>query len=70
MNDRCFLMWLHERLEKVHGEDACYDYMHKLRAIIKATPEDRYTPNMGTGNGLNELKALMANCRIEGDERR
>ena len=49
MNDRDFLMWLHARLEKVHGENAYYDYMHKLRAIIKATPIDKVTPNMQDG---------------------
>ena len=56
MNDREFLMWLHERLENVHGEDDCYDYMHKLRAIIKATPANKVTPNMGTGNSLNDTR--------------
>lgn len=52
MTDREFLMWLHERLVSVHGEDACFDYMYKLRAIIKATPADRTTPNIGTENSL------------------
>lgn len=34
MKGREFLMWLHERLEKVHGEDHLLDYMHKLRARV------------------------------------
>jgi hypothetical protein len=59
MKDREFLIWLHGRLEKVHGENDCYDYMHKLRAIIRATPKDQVTPNMGTGNSLADfLKTL------------
>jgi hypothetical protein len=56
MNDREYLTWLHERLEHVHGESPLYDYMHKLRAIIQATPEDRETPNCGTGNRLEVEK--------------
>lgn len=63
MNDREFLMWLHERLVSVHGEDACFDYMHKLRAIIKATPADKSTPNIGTGNSLDDLLRIMANAK-------
>jgi hypothetical protein len=56
MKDREFLMWLHERLEHVHGESPVLDYMHKLRAIIKATPGDRTTPNTATTNSLEQLK--------------
>ncbi len=37
MEDREFLMWLHSRLTAVHGEEETVDYMHKLRAIIRAT---------------------------------
>ena len=44
MNDRDFLMWLYERLENFYGEDACQDYMHKLRAIVKSTPANKVTP--------------------------
>ena len=59
VEDREFLMWLHFRLEHVHGESSCVDYMHKLRAIIKGTPKDKRTPNVGTGNSLNELKQVL-----------
>jgi len=55
MNDREFLIWIHARLTDVHGEDKLTDYMHKLRAIIKVTPEDRFTPNVGTCNSLEDL---------------
>jgi len=60
MKDREFLIWLHERLTDVHGENSHVDYMHKLRAIIKATPKDQLTPNMGTGNNLSELLRDMS----------
>jgi hypothetical protein len=52
MKDKLFLEWLHERLEHQHGENPMVDYMHKLRAIINTTPEDKITPNNNTGNGL------------------
>jgi hypothetical protein len=55
MNDREFLIWLHARLEKVHGEDPLVDYMRKLRAIIRATPKDKLTPNVVGCNSLVEL---------------
>ena len=55
MNDREFLIWIHARLTDVHGEHNLTDYMHKLRAIIRTTPEDKFTPNVGTCNSLKEL---------------
>lgn len=55
MYDRAFLMWLHNRLEHVHGEDPRVDYMHKLRAIIKATEPEKLTPNVCTSNSLEAL---------------
>jgi len=45
MTDKDFLIWIHNRLEFVHGELHHADYMHKLRTIIDATPEDKITPN-------------------------
>jgi len=56
MNDREFLMWIHQRLSKAHGENELVDYMHKLRCVIAATPADRLTPNDGRGgNGYDDL---------------
>lgn len=46
MNDKQFLKWIHDRLKEVHGENENYDYMHKLRNIIRATPGDQETPNI------------------------
>jgi hypothetical protein len=60
MKDQEFLMWIHARLTEVHGESPLVDYMHKLRAIIEATPPDRYTPNVGHGNSLDDLRKKMA----------
>lgn len=56
MKDREFLMWIHERLELVHGDSPLVDYMHKLRAIIRNTPKDKETPNTSSCNSLDELK--------------
>lgn len=61
MNDRDFLMWLHERLTEQHGEMATFDYMHKLRAIIRSTPADKVTPNMASCNSLDELRKELEN---------
>lgn len=33
MTDSEFLMWIHERLINVHGENRVFDYMWKLREI-------------------------------------
>lgn len=65
MKDREYLMWLHERLEHVHGERKLVDYMHKLRCIIRATPKDRETKNSGSSNSLEELKREL---KIEDEE--
>ena len=56
MKDRDFLIWIHERLTKVHGEDELVDYMHKLRAIINATNPNLTTPNCCLENSIKELK--------------
>jgi hypothetical protein len=56
-SDRRFLMWIHDRLEHVHGENRLMDYMHKLRAIIADMPADRKTVSMGQGK--NSLETLQ-----------
>lgn len=61
MRDREFLMWLHARLTEIHGESPLVDYMHKLRAVIRATPADQYTPNNNTCNSLLELQREIEN---------
>jgi hypothetical protein len=56
-SDRGFLMWVHERLEHVHGESCLRDYMHKLRAIIADMPAGQNT--VSVGQGKNSLEALQ-----------
>ena len=56
MNDRDFLIWLHERLTDVHQESPLYDYMHKLRAIIAGTPVEKVTGNTTVFNNIEALK--------------
>jgi hypothetical protein len=47
MNDRLFLAWLYNKLVN-EGHDPTDNYMDKLRSIIKATPADQLTPNIGS----------------------
>ena len=58
MKDREFLLWLHDHLEHVHGESPFFDYMHKLRAIIRNTPEDQVSVSSNTGKGLDDLRRI------------
>jgi hypothetical protein len=55
MKDREFLIWIHERLRYVHGENPIVDYMHKLRAIIKKMDPDKETPNAESGNSIEDI---------------
>lgn len=55
-----FLMWIHGRLEHVHGESPLLDYMHKLRAIIAEMNPAQSTPSCGQGkNGIEQLKRAI-----------
>lgn len=58
MKDREFLMWVHARLQE-KGDDPLLDFMHKIRAIIWATPAEQETPNVLLANNLEELKACI-----------
>jgi len=58
LSDREFLMWIHERLEHVHGDSGLLDYMHKLRAIIAATSAEQNSASSGT-NSLEQLKKML-----------
>ena len=55
MKDRDFLIWMHTRLTDVYKERPTFDYMHKLRAIIKATPAEKETPNTIVSNSIKDL---------------
>ena len=58
MTDKAFLIWIHERFRLVHGEDQLCDYMHKLRSIIAATPPQKTTPNINSGNCIADILLL------------
>jgi hypothetical protein len=55
MKDRDFLIWIHERLEHVHGENPLLGYMHTLRRVIAKMPADKSSDGPSF-NGLEELK--------------
>ena len=66
-SDRGFLMWIHDRMEHVHGESELVDYMHRFRAIIASMDGEKWTPSAGQGqNGMKELqtKILRENAPI------
>lgn len=51
-----FLMWIHERLEHVHGDSRLTDFMHRFRAIISNMDRTQKSPRSCGGNSLGELK--------------
>ncbi len=63
MKDKEFLLWIHQRLNQVHGENKNADYMWKLRAIIANTSEDQVTPNVMVS--LNILEDGLSLTRKE-----
>lgn len=63
-SDREFLIWIHDRLVHVYGENELYGYMHKLRSIIATTPASQTTPNVDSCNSMKELLEKLK----EGDD--
>lgn len=59
MNDQAFLAWLHERLEYRYHENPCMDYMHRLRAIVLATPPERHSGTHG-GADSEDMRRYLA----------
>lgn len=59
MTDREHLTWIHERLVLVHGESPYYDYMHRLRAVIKGLPPDKASPP-ACSNGMPDFLRELA----------
>ncbi len=57
MEDREFLIWIHDRLQHVHGEKYNVDYMGKLRSIINEYCYLTETPN--TMPDVNSIKPLL-----------
>ncbi len=63
--DREMLIWYHERLRCQHGDDELTDFMHRLRAIILATPARKRT-RTGVCNSMKDLyKQLKHKSKLE-----
>ena len=64
MTDREFLIWIHQRLVKVHGEREYVDYMHRLREVISGVPKDKDSAGgvvtMKSTEILNEIRGKLA----------
>ncbi len=41
LSDKEFLLWIHERLEHVHGENPLYDYMIRLETMAGEEQDER-----------------------------
>ncbi len=68
MTDRNFLIWIHERLEHIHGENTSADHMHRLRALIRGTAHGNDTGNLGSENwpvGMQQLPAAGMNALFD-----
>lgn len=69
MTDREILIWIHQRLVKVHGESKYVDYMHALRDVIYAMPKNRNSRgNVVTMNSmkmLDEIESLELTPNVE-----
>jgi hypothetical protein len=60
MTDREILIYIHQRMVKVHGESPFVNYMHKLRDVIHGMPKDRKSSsnvtNMNSTDVLQEIE--------------
>jgi hypothetical protein len=57
--DREMLIWFHQRLVKQHKESHLFDYMHRLRWIIAATPPGRTSRGKNIQACCNNTKDLL-----------
>lgn len=58
--DREVLIWFHDRLVHVHKESELFDYMHRLRHIIAATPKNAiHRTQGGPLNGMDDLQKYL-----------
>lgn len=67
--DSAFLTWIHDRLINIHHENPNVDYLHRLRAIIAATPDDQATPNTPSVATTHEGIALDSVADTDGSVR-
>ncbi len=65
MKDRDFLIWIHERLTHVHGENELMGYMHRFRAIIRTVDKNQETDQSRGQNSLDKLKKELKNDDID-----
>lgn len=72
MTDREILIWIHQRLVKVHGESKYVDYMHALRDVIYGMPKDHDSRGkvvtMHSNEVMDEIEAaeLPYNVKLRG----
>lgn len=58
--DREYLIGLHNRLTKHYGESPLLGYLHRLRAIILNTPNDRISSaSEYTTHSIEEVVAIL-----------
>ena len=58
--DREVLLWFHDRLIHKYKESELYDYMHRLRHIIAATPRNAvHRTQGGPLNGMDDLQRYL-----------
>jgi hypothetical protein len=62
MTDREILIFIHQRMVKVHGESKFVDYMHALRDVIYGMPKDKRSRGdvvtMHSSEVLDEIEDL------------
>jgi len=60
MTERELLIWIHQRMVKVHGESPFFDYMHRLREVIARTSnaEMSSSASMTSMDVLDEIEKL------------
>ena len=63
--DRQMLIWFHERFVHVYKESELLGYLHRLRAIIAATPKNKYTPTRCL-NSMADLQQLLDKPKKKG----
>lgn len=68
MDDLGFLIWLHDRLTEVYGENPNVDYMSKFRAIINTVDAAQVTSNVDVS--LMDLRIKRIKAQQAGVKRR
>lgn len=61
--DREILLWFHQRLVHQHKESYLFDYMHRLRWIIAATPARKTSRGQKAKKTCNSAKELKRHIK-------